>query len=1041
MPVALELHGVLVTEALKAALGELIRRHESLRTCFRDSAGTPVQVVAERVPLPFDRIDLSGFPREDAGHRMRESIAAEAVRSFDLSRAPLLRTLLIRVGPGEHVLALTLHHIISDGWSFGVLMRELGDLYESFLAGRPSPLPDPPVQYADFAQWQREWLRGEILAKQVSFWRGTLAGLEPLELPTDRRRLAQRSGRGARWQFMIPAGVTEGLRKLSQRAGATLFMTMLSAFQVLLSRYSQQDDIAVGTPIANRAYARIEGVIGLFVNTLVLRGDLAGNPAFTDLLRRTREHTLDAYAHQDLPFERLVEELQPDRSLSRTPLFQVMFVLQNATREAWRLTGLDVARMPTVTETAKFDLTMTVTEVGSELRIGLRYDTDLFDAGTIERLAGHFGTLLAAIVADPQARVGELELLSARERRQVLVEWNQPAAGHPDLACLPELVERQAARTPERTAVACGDDLLTYRRLNERANQLARHLRSRGVGPDVVVAICAEHGTDLVVGLLGILKAGGAYLPLDPGYPAERLAFMLADTAAATVVTQRSLRDRIPVAKLAAICLDADADGLAGQPTANPIQAAHPAGLACVIYTSGSSGIPKGVMIDHQGIVNHLMWAVNTYQLTADDITLGLSSVSFDPSIRSIFAPLCVGATAVVLPDDTRKDVSSMLAEISRRRVTVISSSVPSLWAQILPGGTGNARLLSSLRLTAVGSESFRIMPARGREPLGQIFNQYGPTECTIASTCRAAAADLGPGPDNVGRPIAHTQVYVLDRFCQPTPVGVPGEAYIAGPPLARGYLNRPDLTAERFVACPFGPPGRRMYRTGDMMRWLPDGNLEFLGRADDQVKLRGFRVETGEVAAVLASHPAVARAVAVVRDDGKGLRRLVAYVARGDGADSAGLDVAGLRAFSARRLPDYMVPAAVVEMAALPVTASGKLDLAALPPPDFGALTSARGPVTAVEEILCGLFAEALGLERIGAQDSFFDVGGDSLIATRLVSRIQAVLGAEVGIRALFEEPTVAGIARLLGGLDDRVGETRQDRQASPPEFPGSLP
>nr|WP_042178681.1 non-ribosomal peptide synthetase [Kibdelosporangium sp. MJ126-NF4]CEL13334.1 Siderophore biosynthesis non-ribosomal peptide synthetase modules [Kibdelosporangium sp. MJ126-NF4]CTQ99025.1 Siderophore biosynthesis non-ribosomal peptide synthetase modules [Kibdelosporangium sp. MJ126-NF4] len=1008
IPVALRLRGELDPAALEAALGGLVARHETLRTCFREVDGQPVQVVTASSAPSVERVDLTDVPRA----RATEVVAAAARRPFDLSRPPLLRALLARLAPDEHVLLLTVHHIAADEWSFRIVAREVAELYKAHSTGQ-SPLPDLPVRYADFAVWQRQWLRGEALDQQLKFWREALGGVEPLALPTDHSRPAVRSGRGANHQFSLPAELAAKLVELSRSEGATVFMTLLAAFQVLLGRYSGQDDFAVGTPIANRSQTETEDLVGFFVNTLALRSDLSGDPRFLELLRRVREHALDAYAHQDLPFERLVEEFRPERDLSRTPLFQVMFILANATAEQWQLPGVEAEPFPLTASSAKFDLTMTVHVSGTALDIDLTYSTDLFDAATIDRMARHFQALLTGIAADPRTRLSQLDLLGARERDQVLVEWNATAAEYPKNRCAHELVEDQAHHRPDATAVVSGDRQLTYRELNTRANQLAHHLRRRGAGPDVLVGLCVDRGLDMVVGLLGILKAGAAYVPLDPEYPAQRLAFMIADTAVPLVLTQHHLRDRIAIGDHDTLCLDTDQPTLNACPTINPSPVTTPENLAYIIYTSGSTGIPKGVVTPHKGTVNYIAALNAVTNLTADDVILGLASMSYDSSFREVFATLSAGARVVITSTEERKDAFAVLEQIRNNGVTVLLGAVPSLLREILaadPGGLG-------LRLTATAGESLRIVPTEGRSRLGAVINMYGPTECTMTSTYRRVTQDPPGHADLIGRPMSNVRVFVLDRKLAPSPIGVTGELYVSGDGLARGYLNRRGLTAQRFVANPFDT-GTRMYRTGDLARWTADGQLEFFGRTDHQVKIRGFRIELGEIEARLREHPGIARALVVAQDDAHGDPRLVAYVVpAGAGTDPGAGE---LRSYVRERLPDHMVPSSFVAMDAFPLTSSGKVDRRALPPPR-AAVPSSSVPGGPGEEVLCRLFAEVLGLEQVGVDGSFFELGGHSLSATKLVSLARRALGVELSVRSLFEAPTVALLTARLGIDDDK--------------------
>ena len=1008
IPSALRLCGPLDVPALERSLSEIARRHQTLRTTFRPSEGRPVQVVAPAALLTLPVVDLGGLPeveREAAALRLARE---EARRSFDLARGPLLRTTLLRLGAAEHVLLLTTHHIVSDGWSRGVLNRELAAVYGAYAAGRPSPLPEPPIQYADFALWQRQRLRGELLETLLAYWRRQLAGLPPLELPTDRPRPSAQTFRGARHAFVVPDRHVSALTTLGQREGATLFMTLLAAFTALLHRYTGREDIAVGSPIAGRTRPELEGLIGFFANTLALRTDLSGDPTFRELLRRVREVCLGAYAHQELPFERLVEELGPERDLSRNPLVQVLFALQNAPRHPPQLPGLAVTPLEVDAGTAKADLELHLREGAGGLEGTLVYSTDLFDAATAVRLTGHFRTLLEGVAADPERRLSDLPLLTEPERHRLLVEWNATAREYPREACIHQLFEAQVERTPDAVAVISEDRRLTYRELNARANRLAHHLRGLGVGPEVPVGICLERSTDLVVGLLAILKAGGAYLPLDPAYPAERLAVMLADAEAPVVVTQRRLCDRLPDGGARAVCLDADRARIDAEAGHDPARSARPDNLAYVLYTSGSTGRPKGVALEHRGTVAFLEWAGAIFSPADLAGTLASTSICFDLSVFELFLPLSRGG-AVILAENALQLPCLPCAG----RVTLINT-VPSAMAELMQVD-GVPRSVRTVNLAGEPLPNPLAQQLYRRETVRRVFNLYGPTEATTYATAAPVTRGALEAP-SVGRPIANARVYVLDRHLRPVPVGVPGELHIGGAGLARGYLGRPELTAERFIPDPFGDePGGRLYKTGDLARYRSDGVIDFLGRLDDQVKIRGFRVEPGEVEATLGQHPAVRQAVVLAREDRPGDKRLTAYVVPRRGRGPAASD---LRRFLGERLPGQMVPSAFVVLAALPLTANGKVDRRALPAPEpvRPELESAyAGPRTAVEEVLAGIWAEVLGLERIGIHDDFFDLGGHSLLAARLIARVGDAFHMDLPLRSLFEARTIARVAELV--------------------------
>ncbi|HKV11036.1 MAG TPA: amino acid adenylation domain-containing protein, partial [Thermoanaerobaculia bacterium] len=969
------LTGPLDVVLLRQSLQEVVRRHETLRTGFAEVEGSPVQKIVPGLALEIPVLDLSDLPSEV--HR----IARDQARApFDLTRPGLLRVALLRLGDDEHVLLWAIHHIVSDAWSNAVLMGEVAALY----VGRP--LPELEIQYADFAVWQRQWLSGETLERQLAYWRERLAGAPVVELPTDRPRPAVQTFRGATHRVTYGKPLLDGLTALARQRDASLFMALLAAFDVLLCRFTGQEDVVVGSPIANRTRPELERLIGFFVNTLVLRIDSTGDPAFPDLLARVKEVALSAFAHQDLPFEQLVEELQPRRDLSRNPLFQVMFNLLNAPPPRAEVSaGLEMSALPAGEGAALFDLQAYVTETPEGLRLAWEHNTDLFDRATIERLSRSFETLLSGIVASPEARLWDLPLLSAEERNQLLLHWNDTAAPVPQPGTIHALFEAQAERTPEAVALVFEEETLTYAELNAQANRAAHHLRSLGVGPDVLVALRLERSVPAVVAVLAVLKAGGAYLPLDPAHPAERLAFLLEDSGAALELT----------------------DLEEAEDASNPTPLAGPGHLAYVIYTSGSTGRPKGVQVTHGAVVNFLASMARQPGMAAGDVLLAVTTLSFDIAGLELLLPLAVGGQVVLAPRETALDGARLAASLEAHGVTVLQAT-PATWRLLLAAGWEGNRDLTAL----CGGEALPRDLARELLPrVGELWNVYGPTETTIWSSIhRVAEADAIP----IGLPIANTSIHLLDRRMEPVPLGVSGELLIGGAGLARGYLNRPDLTAERFVPDPFSS-GERLYRTGDLARRLPGGEIEFLGRADHQVKIRGFRVEPGEIEAALAEDPAVRQAVVVLREDAPGDQRLVAYVVW----EEAG-DVARLRDLLKSRLPAYMVPSAFVELSALPLTPSGKVDRRALPQPDAGRVDEAAfvAPRTPTEAALAGIWADVLGGERIGVHDDFFDRGGHSLLATQVAARVRDIFRVELPLAVLFRETTLEALARALDAL-----------------------
>ncbi|MDB4965383.1 MAG: linear gramicidin synthase subunit, partial [Myxococcales bacterium] len=866
LPTALRLRGRLDVEALRRAIETIVARHEVLRTTFQIVDGEPEQQIHAPRVWPLVVADLAALDPAAREAEMMARAADEAARPFDLATGPLVRTTLLGLGDEEHLLLVTMHHVVADGWSMGVMVRELEALYGAYSGGTAPSLPALAVQYADFALWQRGWLAGDVLHEQLQYWRQRLTGVPPLELPADRARPAVPSHRGATHSFVVPAALTSELRRLARARGATLYMTLLAAFEVLLHRQTGQDSFAVGTPIANRTEREVEELIGFFVNTLVMRADLSADPSFDELLARVRQDALGAYAHQAVPFERLVEELRVERDLSRSALFQVMFVLQNAPAEPLALPGLTIEPLPVESATSKFDLMLTMEERGGELNGSFEYATDLFDASTIARMSAQLSQLLFAIADGPAQRISSLGLLSAAERRQLLVEWNDTAAEHPRDACLHQLFAAQAARTPDAVAVESGAQSLTYRQLDERANQLAHQLRALGVAPDVRVGICVERSLEMIVGLLGILKAGGAYVPLDPSYPADRLAFMVEDAALPVLLTQAHLRSSLPSHTAEVVLLDG-ATAFAHQPTRAPASGVRPDHLVYVIYTSGSTGRPKGVCVPHRSLVNLVSWLNGEWPMAGERMVLK-TSLSFDAVGHELWAPLLGGGCIVVAPPDAERTPAALLATIKRHRVTALQVVPTLLEALVAEPAFAHCPTLKWIYSggEALAAELCNRVRARSRAAL---INVYGPTEATIDALWHPCP-ELATNPVPIGRPIANTRVYVLDAALEPVPIGVPGEIYLGGAGVARGYFGRAALTAEKFVPSPF-VAGDRLYRTGDRGRFAVDGTVEYLGRFDHQVKLRGYRIELGEIEAALAAIDGVAASVVIARNDAAG--------------------------------------------------------------------------------------------------------------------------------------------------------------------------
>ena len=1038
--IALRLRGPLDVRALQKSLNEILRRHDALRTCFPARNGKPVQVISAPSPLPLIEEDLRHIPEASRESEALRRAAEEVAERFDLARGPLLRARRLRLAEKDSVLLLTMHHIVSDGWSKGVLLSELAVLYDAFRRGVASPLPELPIQYADYAIWQRQWLQGEILERQLAYWKDKLQGPAALlELPIDRPRPAVAASRGAMETAGFSKALLEALSELSRGEGTTLYMTLLAVFQTLLARLTGQDDIWVGCPIAGRTQLETEGLIGFFVNTLVLRTDLSGDPTFRELLGRAREVALGAYAHQEIPFEKLVEELQPSRSMSVTPLFQVMFSLESAGLQV-DTPGNDVA-IPGLTATwmraprndALFDLTLVVRESEDGLSCSLKYRTDLFESATVRRLLGHLEVLLAGIVESPDLRLSQLPLLTAAERNQILVEWNRTEAEYPQDQMVPGLVEEQARRNPETIAVEFAGERLTYGELNRRSNQLARHLRRLGVRPEVLVGLCMDRSLEAVVGLLGILKAGGAYLPLDPAYPTERLRFMLEDSGAGWVLTHRATAGKSPSAPAQTIPLDASWETIARESGEDFESGVQPENLAYVLYTSGSTGRPKGVETEHAGLANHIRFVADLFGVRVGERVLQFGSLSFDVATQEIFAALSGGGTLVLRSEEMIETFGTFLARCREWRLSIVDLPT-SFWHELVAFiSAERLELPPLLRTVVIGGE--RALPepfARWRKIAGnrvRLINDYGPTEASIAATFWEPGADLPAWISRtvpIGRPMANVRTYVLDGNLQPVAIGVAGELYIGGRGVARGYRNRPDLTVEKFLPNPFRD-GERLYRTGDRARFLPDGNLEYLGRTDDQIKLRGFRVEPGEIETALRAIAGVREAVVRAREDAPGQARLVAYVV----PDPAGPPViSDLRERLQRDLPAHMVPSNFVLLDALPKTVNGKLDAASLPAPESvpSEGDGLRGPRTPVEKVLTEIWMKVLGIDTLGVHDNFFELGGHSLLAMQVISRARDAFRADLPLRDLFLNPTVAGLALAI--------DQRQARQVAPAEL-----
>ena len=1074
VPTALRLTGSLNFSALEQTFHEIIRRHEALRTrfgiaqeqlvqmipvdSFANASASPLGSCAATFTLNLPVIDLQHCPAGERELQAKQWVSEESQRPFDLATGPLLRVFLLKLDETDHVLLLNLHHIICDDWSIGVLIRELSAIYTAFAQNQPSPLAELPLQYADFAHWQREWLQTQVLETQLTYWRQQLDGIPRLNLPTDRPNPSVPSYRGATQFLELSPSLSQGLEKLCQQQGVTLFMTLLAAFQTLLYRYTKQEDIVVGSPIANRNRSEIEGLIGFFVNTLVLRTDLSGNPTFQELLGRVREVTLGAYAHQDLPFEKLVEELHPQRALSRHPLFQVVFGFENAPMEALELPGLTLSPLTIDFKTTRFDLEFHLWDASGGFRSlwgeewkhseGIRgvvvYNTDLFDEATMTRMVGHFTTLLEGIVANPQTRVASLPILLDAERQQLLGEWNDTVADYPQNRCIHQLFEAQVEYNHHAIAVIFDDNSLTYQELNSRSNQLAHYLQKQGVSSDVLVGLCVERSVEMIVGMLAILKAGGAYLPLDPNYPPERLNFMLEDAQSSVLLTQHHLVERLGTQKLQVIGIDTDWNRVVQESSDNLTSGVTSDNLAYVIYTSGSTGKPKGVAIPHKA-VNRLVCNTNYIKLDSADKIAQVSNTSFDAATFEIWGALLHGAQLVGISRDILLSPHDFALQLQQQGITVLFLTT-ALFQQIV---RDIPQAFASLRYLLFGGEA--VAPRWVRKVLKkgapqQLIHVYGPTEgTTFSSFYQVQDVSEEATSIPIGRPITNTQIYLLDEQLQPVPIGIPGELYISGDGLARGYLNRPELTSQRFIPrAPIkGAPtmaaqlGTRLYKTGDLARYRADGNIEFLGRIDNQVKIRGFRIELGEIESVLNQHPAVREAVVMVQQDIPDDKHLVAYIVFNEQVNNP--KSSELRQYLNQKLPQYMVPSAYVVLDSLPLTPNGKVNRHLLPEVDTFNLDTEQNyvaPGTCIEEELARIWRQILGKQQIGIYDNFFELGGHSLLATQLTSRIRDAFQVELSVRILFEAPTVASLAKHIETIcwaaqgQDTTNSTRNERE-----------
>ncbi len=1054
---ALRLTGSLNITALEQTFNKIVQRHETLRTTFAAVSGQPMQVISPDSEINLQILELQYLPPEQRQTEAEEITAAESLRPFNLSTGPLMRVTILWLTDSEHILLLNMHHIASDDWSIGVLICEIQAIYTALINQQTSPLPELSLQYADFAEWQREWLQGEVLETQLAYWREQLHGISVLKLPTDRPAPAMQNYRGKTQYLELPKKLQDSLLGLSQRAGVTLFMTLLAAFQTLLYRYTGQADIAIGTPIANRNRSEIEALIGFFVNTLVLRIDCSENPTFRDFLGRVREVTLGAYAHQDLPFEKLVEELHPERSLNRHPLFQVVFGLQNAPVDELELPELKLSSFHLETQTTRFDFELHLWEAADKFRSrygeqwehseGLRgvavYNPDLFDEITIARMLKHFKMLLESIVANPEQRIANLPLLSEDEMNQLLREWNDTRTDYPQDKCIHQLFEERVEQHSEDVSVSFDSQQLTYKELNSKANQLARYLQKQGVGAEVLVGLCAERSIELIVGMLAVLKAGGAYLPLDPSYPCDRLNLMLEDARIKVLLIQDKLSENFRDFSHSVIKCDRDWEQIARESTENLTNTVTADNLAYIIYTSGSTGKPKGVAVTHKA-VNRLVINTNYIKIEPSDKIAQASNASFDAATFEIWGALLNGAQLAIISTNITLSPHDLALELRQQNITILflTTALFQQIARVLP------EAFNSLRCLLFGGEIADIRCVKKvlkQLQTTKLIHVYGPTENTTFS----AYYQVQDVPETatslpIGRPIANTQIYLLDAQLQPVAIGIPGELYLGGDGLARGYLNRPDLTAAAFIRDRFSKkPDSYLYKTGDLCRYRVDGNIEFLGRADNQVKIRGYRIELGEIEAALCQHPQVSEAAVIVREDIPGDKDLAAYVipdSINKKSETQNLKSSDLRQFLKQKLPGYMVPATYAVLESMPLTPNGKVDRRLLPQIDTDRedlTVNCVEPRNELEEVLAKIWAKVLGKQQVSIYDNFFELGGHSLLATQLISRIRDALQVELPVSNLFEAPTVASLAKYIETVrwaaknqttTNRIADTREE-------------
>ena len=1004
IPSLFRLKGLLTRLALEKSINGIIRRHEVFRTTFTTINGEPFQIIAPQLCLDLPVIDLSSRPKSELDVEVQRLVSKEVIRPFDLSSGPLIRAQLLRLSDEEHLFLIVMHHIITDLHTKDQFAIEFSILYDAFLTNKPSPLAEPVLQYSHYAVWQQEWLKGEEFSSMLSYWEQQLKEKSVfLDLPTDRKQPALQSLNGAEQPVSLPRSLTDDLKQFSRREKVNIFITLLSAFLVLLHKYSRQLDITVGVPLTNRRQREYKDIMGCFVNILPISINFSGDPNFQEVIHRVRKAMLGAHRHQEVPYESIVKELKPKRDFSYNPLFQVGFTFEPPME--LDLKGLTVETLSIHNGGAQLDVFTTLWDTKEGIRGRFEYNTDLFDGATMIRFAGHYLTLLKAIIAVANQPVSQLPILTDYERKQIIFEWNDTRVDYPQDLCIHQLFEAQAEQTPDAVAVLFEKQKITYRQLNSSANRLAHHLQKLGVSPEVRVGVLMEHSVDMIVGLLGILKAGGAYVPLDPDYPQERLLFMINDARISVLLMQKHLISRMPVHRAKVVCLDSLLTSIDQDNVNNPISRISAENLAYVIYTSGSTGSPKGVAIEHRNAGALLYWAKNVYSKEELSGVLASTSICFDLSVFEIFVPLSWGGTVILI-----HKILQVSNTYEKDRITLINT-VPSVMTELLradnlPEGIETVNLAGEPLQTSIVNELYE------QSRVQKVYDLYGPSEDTTYSIFTLRKSE---GPPIIGRPIANTQVYILDSNMQAVPIGVTGELFIGGDGVARGYLNRPDLTAERFLRNPFSDePGSRLYKTGDLARYLPDGNIEFQGRIDHQVKVRGFRIELGEIESVLSQHPAVREAVVLAREDVPDDKRLVAYVVSNQ---QSPLSISELRNFLKEKLPDYMVPAAFVPLETLPLTPNGKVNRRALPAPESERQSEEAyvAPQNELEKIIAGIWQELLQVEKVGVHDNFFDLGGHSLLIVQAHSRLHEVVDRELSLTDMFRYPTIEKLTKYL--------------------------